>query len=64
MQCIGTSASDGKNRALSRRVCSVSVLTRVADANDEPGSLKPMWPSVPMPRICTSTPPASAMALS
>ena len=30
------------------RVCSARVLTRVPEASDEPGSLKPMWPSVPM----------------
>ena len=42
MQCIGTSSSESKKRALSARVCSVSVFTRVSDASDEPGSLKPM----------------------
>jgi hypothetical protein len=39
-----------KNRALSRRVCSVSVLTLVRDPNDDPGSLNPMCPLAPMPR--------------
>lgn len=38
--CRGTSSSEPKKRALSRRVTSVSVLTRVSDATDEPGSLK------------------------
>ena len=40
------------------------VLTRVPEASEEPGSLKPTWPSVPMPRICTSMPPAASMARS
>ena len=40
MQCRGTaSTSPPKKQALSRRVCSVSVLIRVHDAKDEPGSL-------------------------
>ena len=61
-QCRGTSSTDPpKNRALSSRVCFVRVLIRVRDASDEPGSLNAMCPSVPMPRICRSTPPASAM---
>jgi hypothetical protein len=42
MQCIGTSSIESKKRALSRRVCSMSVFTRVRDANEDPGSLKPM----------------------
>ena len=42
MQCIGTSSGESKNRALSARVGSVSVFTRVSEASDEPGSLKPM----------------------
>ena len=29
---------------------------RVREASEEPGSLKPTCPSVPMPRICRSTP--------
>ncbi len=56
----GTSSSEPKNRALSRRVCSVSVLIRVVEESDEPGSLKARWPSLPMPRTWRSTPPASA----
>ena len=59
MQCRGTWSSASKKRALSLRVCSVSVFTLVRDANELPGSLKPMWPSVPMPSSCTSTPPAA-----
>jgi len=65
MQWVGTwLMSSSKKRALSTRVCSASVLTRVPEASDEPGSLKPTWPSVPMPRICTSMPPAASMAAS
>ena len=65
MQCVGTwLMSLSKKRALAMRVRSVSVLTRVPEASDEPGSLKPTWPSVPMPRICTSMPPAASIAAS
>jgi len=64
-QCRGTSSmSPSKNRALSARVWSVRVLIRVRDASEEPGSLNPTWPSVPIPRICRSTPPAAAIAAS
>ena len=40
----------------------VRVLTRVREASDEVGSLKPTWPSAPMPSSCRSIPPASADA--
>ena len=47
------------------------VLERLAETTDDlretselTGSLKPMWPLEPMPRICTSTPPASSIASS
>ena len=63
-QCIGTWAGVSKNRALSARVFGASVLIRVREANDDVGSLKPMCPLAPMPRICRSTPPASAIAAS
>ena len=59
MQCIGTWSGESKKRALSSRVCSVRVFTRVRDANELPGSLNPMCPSVPMPSSCRSTPPAA-----
>lgn len=62
--CGTCSMSPSKNRALSIRVCSVSVLIRVREASDEHGSLNPMCPSVPMPSNCRSTPPASVSALS
>lgn len=32
-------------------VCSAKVLTRVPEANEELGSLRPTWPLVLMPRI-------------
>ena len=40
------------------------VFTRVSDASDDPGSLNPMCPVRPMPRICRSTPPAASIAAS
>ena len=52
-----------KEAALSMRVCRVSVLIRVR-GSDDPGSLNPMCPSVPIPRICRSTPPAWRIASS
>lgn len=58
------SMSPSKKRALSTRVCSVSVLIRVREASDEQGSLNPMCPSVPIPSSCRSTPPAAASAAS
>ncbi len=62
--CGTCSMSPSKNRALSTRVCSVSVLIRVREASDEHGSLNPMCPSVPMPSTWRSTPPASPSARS
>ena len=44
-----SSCRSSKNLALSSRVARVSVLRRVRDDSDEPGSLKPMWPSAPIP---------------
>ena len=61
---VGTSSGEPKNRALSLRVCAVSVLILVRLASDDPGSLKARWPSVPMPRNCTSMPPAAAISAS
>ena len=37
---------------------------RVREASEEEGSLKPMWPSVPMPSTCKSMPPAARIAAS
>ena len=65
MQCIGTAAtSPPKKRALSSRVRALRVLMRVRDANEEVGSLNPMWPFAPMPSSCRSTPPAARIAAS
>ena len=58
----GTSSTEPKKRALSARVWVVSVLSRVRDASDDPGSLKPMCPSLPIPSSWRSTPPASRIA--
>ena len=64
-QWVGTaSMSPSKKRALSIRVWRVSVLIRVRDASDDPGSLNAICPSVPIPRICRSTPPAARIASS
>ena len=59
---LGTwSTSPSKKRALSTLVWYVRDFTRVREARDDPGSLNAMCPSVPMPRICRSIPPASAI---
>ena len=42
----------------------VNVLMRVREASEDPGSLNAMWPSVPIPRIIRSTPPASRITFS
>jgi hypothetical protein len=42
MRWRGTSSMLAKNRALSWRVCSVSVVTRVRDPSEDPGSLNPL----------------------
>ena len=42
--------------------CSVTRCVRASSSRA--GSLKPMWPLVPMPRICRSMPPAAAIARS
>src|ERR1035437_2005120 len=54
--------SPAKKRALSARVWPMRVLRRVCEARDEPGSLKPTCPSVPIPRVYRSTPPAPLIA--
>ena len=47
---VGTfEMSSSKNRALARIVSFAKVLTRVLDTSDEPGSLKAIWPSLPIP---------------
>ena len=64
MQCVGTCSGESKKRALASRVDGARVLMRVREANDDVGSLNPMWPLAPMPRICTSIPPAARIAAS
>ena len=61
---LGTSSSVLKKRALSRTVRSLSVLMRVREPSDDPGSLNAMCPLTPMPRICRSMPPTSRMRCS
>lgn len=48
--CLGTlEMSFPKNLAFASNVSWAKVLTRVRDANEEPGSLKAIWPSGPIP---------------
>ena len=47
----GTYSSPKKSAAASRRVTASSVTRRVRLSAPDPGSLKPMWPVLPMPRI-------------
>src|SRR2546430_11341164 len=42
-------------------VCLDKVLSRVRELRELVGSLKAMWPSEPMPRICRSIPPHSVI---
>ena len=46
---VGTSSFRSKNLALSEIVFSVSLTFRVRDASEDPGSLKPICPLVPIP---------------
>jgi hypothetical protein len=57
--CRGTFHSPKKSAAASERVTLSSVISRVRLSAVLPGSLKPMWPVRPMPRIWRSMPPAS-----
>ncbi len=61
---IGTLSSPKKSAAASRRVTVSSAISRVRLCTPEPGSLKPMCPVLPIPRIWKSMPPASTMACS
>lgn len=48
--CLGTlEISFPKNLAFASNVSCAKVLTLVRDANEEPGSLKAIWPSGPIP---------------
>jgi hypothetical protein len=63
--CFGTwSLSSSKNLAFAAIVSALSVLTLVLETRDDPGSLKAMWPSGPMPPTNSSMPPLSEMAFS
>ena len=56
-QCVGTSRGRRRTGRCRARVAGSRVLMRVREANDEVGSLKPMCPFAPMPRICRSIRP-------
>ena len=64
MASRGTNSSPKKSAAASLRVTASSVTRRVRLSAPEPGSLKPMWPVLPMPRIWKSMPPARAISCS
>ena len=40
------------------------LIKRVVELRPDPGSLKPMCPVLPMPKICKSIPPCSSIFLS
>ena len=62
---LGTAdMSEPKNRELARIVSYASVLMRVRDVSDEPGSLKAMCPSGPIPPRKSSMPPYDSILLS
>lgn len=58
MAMVGTFSSPPKLREASSRVTSVSWTALVREFFGDPGSLKPMCPVRPMPRIWRSMPPA------
>ena len=61
----GTAVQSPPNRcALACRLSSSRSATWVVAHRPSAGSLKPMWPFAPMPRICRSMPPAAAIAAS
>ena len=61
----GTAATSfAKKRALARMVSYASVLMRVREASDEPGSLNAMCPSSPIPPRKSSIPPCARMRAS
>ena len=62
--CVGTSSMELKKRLLASRVESVSLTMCVTEVKGVSGSLKPMWPLLPMPSSCRSMPPASSISLS
>ena len=54
--------SPPNNTALSRRVVSASVTRWVRETSSSPGSLKPMCPLEPIPRICKRSPPTASIS--
>ncbi len=56
--------SPPKNRALATIVSYASVLIRVRLCKEEPGSLKAMWPSGPIPPKNKSIPPTLEISCS
>ena len=48
---VGTSEISLNNLELSLIVCSVNSATWVKESNGVPGSLKAIWPSLPIPKI-------------
>ena len=60
----GTFSIPKKSLAASMQVRRSSVIKRVWLSVPEPGSLKPMCPVRPMPRICTSIPPTESILAS
>jgi len=53
-----------KNRALSLIVAFSKKTTLVIELKSVPGSLNPIWPFLPIPRICKSIPPFSLILFS
>ena len=64
MACFGTSSIDWKKRALASMVFWVRSTTWVFSGNSSQGSLKAMWPLLPMPSSWMSTPPMLATTCS
>ena len=61
---IASVEREPKTSLLSCRVCSERILIQVRERSEPEGSLKPMWPLRPMPRIWRSIPPTSRIACS
>lgn len=58
---FGTLSSPKKELAASNLVILSKLISLVVDLVPEPGSLKPMCPVLPIPRICMSIPPTSTI---
>jgi len=61
MALIGTNSTLPKSSAASLREILSSRINLVPELACDPGSLKPMFPERPMPSICRSMPPNSAI---